>query len=121
MKFFKRMKKKLKEQVPYVEPVKPKPKVIKTFKDLRIVLSSRPIIRTIVQAGETPEVEKYENHLIIEKRDTNAMEEPFFKMFKEDPRWIHETYNSSYGFTKPYDYESEKLLFELIEEMFLND
>jgi hypothetical protein len=119
MKLFKRIKKKVKEQVPYVEPVKPKPRVLKTFKNLRIVLGSRTTNKTIGEGNEQRiVVDRYENHLIIEQKDTNAMEEPFYKLYKEDYRWLYE--NTSY-IQKPYGYDSDKLLFQLIEEMFLND
>lgn len=115
MSLFKRKKKK--EE--YVEPIKPKPRVLKTFKDYRIVLGSRTIMQVCVPTGETPKVERYDNKLVIEKKDTNAMEEPFYKLYKEDYRWIYE--DLTVYTLKPSGYESDKLLFELIEEMFLND
>lgn len=116
--FRKKKKTKTGSSVPVVPPIKPKPRVLKEFKDYRIVLSSQEVL-TPYETDKVQQIASYRNHLVIEKKDTNAMEEPFYKEHKADARWIYEN-SSGYTAMRYSGYDSDKLLFDIIEEIFLN-
>lgn len=101
-------KKKIEEK--YVEPAKPKNRVLKVFKESRLVVVYEPLF-----TDSKGKIISYSNILVIEKLDKNAMSEPFYR---EDFR---ETVIG--GFASHGDYYREQVnkMFKFFREIYLNE
>lgn len=105
-------KKKAKDN--YVEPIKPEPKVLKVFKNYRLVETFSKVYNNY---SNKQKVIGYISKLILEQKLENAMNEPFYKSaFHEDYiidspyfKIDHSQQDSSYGIYK--------LMFDFLREL----
>jgi hypothetical protein len=104
---FKRKKKEVKIVIPEKNP----PKVIKELKNFRLVVQEIELyndVLSFVQIG-------WKKQLVLEERDKNAMQDPYWKIKKKD-YWMGECperYNPKF--------EDQELMWDILRELFLNE
>lgn len=106
---FKRKKKEV-----YVKPIKPEPRVVKEWDNHRLVQTWSEEYELVSVNGQSPRIIGYKSFLILEKKDKNAMSEPFWVMDCYDPG------PTIPGYYSTYDPRDKRLMFQLFRETFLN-
>lgn len=105
---------KRKKKEKYIEPIKPEPRVLKQWNNNRLVVTWVPQYSHVVVNNESSKIILYNSHLVLEKKDTNAMQEPFWIKDCEDPGPLNHN-----GYVSMYDPRDRRLMFQLFREMYL--
>lgn len=111
-------KKKKKQE--YVPPIKPDNRVVKIFNEYRLVETFDPKYEQVVYTLGEKKILSYESKLILEKRDSNAMNEPFYIKFQEEPisRELKKELGNYYRMGDTYD--KDRLMFDFLRELLVN-